>query len=164
MEDRESQGQPPPPEEAGTRAQLSYHTKQLDKLWQVNSEQSRQLAKLEDVPSKIDQLLSLNTALATLSQLSQSHAAELVSLRKDLRAQEDAVAEVDKKMSTQFGYYAGALAVAGLVFGVVVWFGQQAVSGAFAEIASVHQSLSSIQGDVSALKFQAGRPAQGEKR
>jgi hypothetical protein len=137
------------------KSEMDQHKEQLNKLWTINTEQVRQLAKLEDVPQKLDQLLTLNTALATLTQSSIAHGAAIDELKKRADESDKAHGALDKKVANRMGYFAGAIAVASVVVGILCWLGQQAITGAFIKINDTDTSINALRSDVNLLKFQA---------
>jgi hypothetical protein len=142
----------PSPTNAELKVELTHHTDQLNKLWSENTKQSAQLARLDDVPAKLDRLLDVNIQIATIQQQQLTQGQAISTLNTRLDNHDVRLTEGSKK----FSYYAGAMAVAGLIFGIVVWMGEQAVTGAFAELSSIHATIGDLQQSVKMLQFQEG--------
>lgn len=140
------------------RSDISTMSRQFSALQTLNNEQSNKLAKLEDVPAKLDKLLELNISLAGMTQIQNSHATKLGELSASTNDLYTKVNAIDRKVAARIGYASGALALTVVIAGLLSWLGQQAISGAFAEISSVHSAITGLQVDVNVLKFQAGGP------
>lgn len=138
---------------AALKQELAAQAGQLGKLWDLNTAQTRQLAKLEDVPQKLDQLLQLNINLATLSQQGLQQERDIAELKKRADEANDRQDKLDHKVTARFNYYAGALAVGGLVMGGCLWLAQQAITSAFTKIAETDHAIGELHGDVDLLKF-----------
>jgi hypothetical protein len=163
MADEEKAQQPQQVTNAVLKEGITAQGKQLEALWNINREQTVKLAKLEDVPEKLDRLLAVNTNMAAMQQQQITHNAQIKANSDDIAAINLRLSEHMRTTSSRFSYYAGAGAVIVLLGGFFLWLGQEAVEGTFAQLSNIHAAVQSLQQDVSLLQFQEGGKTQSNK-
>jgi hypothetical protein len=139
---------------------LNQQGAQLARLWDINQEQTVQLARLEDVPAKLDRLLSVNTNMATMQQQQLAHSQLIAANTADITKIGARLDTHISKTSARFSYYAGAAAVIVVVGGFFLWLAQETVQGAFSELSNIHTSIQGLSQEVALLQFQEGVKVQ----